>query len=172
MSIKYTAEEKQKYFDGLPKKHMATGAIMFDRKNRLLIVKPTYKDGWTIPGGVVDADESPRTACIREVKEEVSLDITDPTLLCVDYVTAGSYEYLGENLRKPEVFQFVFDGGILSDGQISDIRIQEEELSEYRFVTIDEALKLLRANLTLRIPKCLEAIESGRVCYLENGEKV
>src|SRR3989338_6212612 len=100
MSIKYTAEEKQKYFDGLPKKHMATGAIMFDRKNRLLIVKPTYKDGWTIPGGVVDADESPRTACIREVKEEVSLDITDPTFSSVTLEPPGHFKILGGILGK------------------------------------------------------------------------
>ncbi len=31
------------------------GALVRDRRGRLLVLKPTYKAGWTIPGGVVEA---------------------------------------------------------------------------------------------------------------------
>lgn len=39
----------------------------FDESGRLLIVNPTYKPGWSIPGGAIDADESPYLACKREL---------------------------------------------------------------------------------------------------------
>jgi 8-oxo-dGTP diphosphatase len=42
-----------------------------DAAGRVLLVKPTYKNGWEIPGGYVDAGESPRAAAAREVKEEL-----------------------------------------------------------------------------------------------------
>ena len=41
---------------GLPAIPASAGAMIFDRKHRLLILKPTYKKGWTIPGGVMEAD--------------------------------------------------------------------------------------------------------------------
>ena len=34
----------------------SAGAVLRDRRGRLLILKPTYKAGWTIPGGVIEAD--------------------------------------------------------------------------------------------------------------------
>ena len=47
----------------------SAGALIFDGAGQLLILKPTYKTGWTIPGGVMEADgETPWDACRREVR--------------------------------------------------------------------------------------------------------
>ncbi len=44
---------------------MSAGALVFDRAGRLLILKPTYKSGWTIPGGVLETDgETPWTSAV------------------------------------------------------------------------------------------------------------
>src|SRR5690349_20632621 len=40
----------------LPAVPASAGALIFDGTARLLILKPTYKTGWTIPGGVMEAD--------------------------------------------------------------------------------------------------------------------
>src|SRR6516162_11526540 len=54
----------------------SAGALIFDRAGLLLILKPTYKSGWTIPGGVMEADgETPWEACQREVREECGIDV-------------------------------------------------------------------------------------------------
>ena len=42
--------------DGLPAIPASAGALVFDQAGRLLILKPTYKSGWSIPGGVMEAD--------------------------------------------------------------------------------------------------------------------
>ncbi|MFA5099110.1 MAG: NUDIX hydrolase [Candidatus Paceibacterota bacterium] len=125
----------KEFFDGLPKKKMGAGVFFFNNKEELLILKPNYKDHWTIPGGSVEKDESPRHAAIREVKEELNLDIPKPRFLCVDYVMEPGYK--GESL------QFFFYGGILSDEQIRSIKIQEEELIEYKFVKFDEVASFI-----------------------------
>ncbi|HEX7996182.1 MAG TPA: NUDIX hydrolase, partial [Streptosporangiaceae bacterium] len=70
----------------IPAIPVSAGALIFDRKGRLLILKPTYKSGWTIPGGVMEADgESPWQACKREVREECGLIVGTGRLACVDF---------------------------------------------------------------------------------------
>ena len=38
----------------MPRIPASAGALIFDASGRLLILKPTYKRGWTLPGGQVD----------------------------------------------------------------------------------------------------------------------
>ena len=76
----------RRYLNKLPKKRMGAGCLFFNHEGKILILKPTYKDNWLLPGGVIEANESPRQACIREVKEETGIDCQPTRLLCVDYV--------------------------------------------------------------------------------------
>ena len=67
---------------------VSAGALIFDRAGQLLILKPTYKTGWTIPGGVMEADgETPWDACRREVLEECGIEVSGGRLACMDFRT-------------------------------------------------------------------------------------
>ena len=56
MPKKFTDEE---YAKMLPKKQVGTAVLFFNAKEELLILKPNYKDGWLVPGGSSDENESP-----------------------------------------------------------------------------------------------------------------
>src|SRR3989344_2258133 len=101
------------YDQKLPRKRIGAGALIFNEKGEILVVKPSYKDRWSIPGGVVEKNESPRNACIRETKEEVGITLTNLRFLCVDY-TQSTHE-------KSESLQFIFYGEKLSPKQITEI---------------------------------------------------
>jgi hypothetical protein len=61
----------QERFSEVPRIPASAGALIFDEDGRLLILKPSYKKGWTIPGGQIEAaGESPWAACRREAREE------------------------------------------------------------------------------------------------------
>src|ERR1035438_4690192 len=62
------------YVASLARKRMAAGALCRDRVGRVLLVDPVYRDTWDLPGGAVEAEESPHAACRREVAEELGLD--------------------------------------------------------------------------------------------------
>ena len=109
----------------LPRIPASAGALIFDGRGRLLIVNPTYKEHWTIPGGIMEADgETPWEACRREVREEVGLTVEHGRLVAVDF--------LRPKPAKPGGMRFLFDCGVLSDEVLDAITLQEEELSEYR----------------------------------------
>ena len=76
------------YLATLPKKRMAVGVLFVNTRDELLIVKPTYRPEWLIPGGTVEANESPYRAGVREVQEELGLVLPLGRLLCMDYQSA------------------------------------------------------------------------------------
>jgi len=152
----------------VPSIPVSTGALIFDQAGRLLILKPTYKSGWTIPGGIMEADgESPWQACRREIREECGLDIARARLACMDFrpTCEGS----------PGGIRFLFDCGALPDSTLDAIVLQAEEISAHRLAPMPEALALLRKPIRRRVRaarKRTGAVRKHAVVYLENGRPV
>jgi 8-oxo-dGTP pyrophosphatase MutT (NUDIX family) len=146
----------------LPAIPVSAGALIFDRAGRLLILKPTYKSGWTIPGGVMEADgETPWEACRREVREECGIDVRHGRLACMDFRRPGP--------GRPGGIRFLFDCGVIDDESLAAIVIQPEEVSEFRLVALPDALTLLRGPIRRRVRAAL----GGRaLVYLEEGRPV
>jgi ADP-ribose pyrophosphatase YjhB (NUDIX family) len=86
---------------------MGAGVLFTDATGRALMVEPTYKDYWEIVGGCVEADESPRHAAAREVKEELGRTVVPGRLLVVDWVPPRP--------GRTEGVMFIFDGGALDE---------------------------------------------------------
>ncbi|SCY44249.1 ADP-ribose pyrophosphatase YjhB, NUDIX family [Paenibacillus polysaccharolyticus] len=64
---------------------IGVGAVILNERNEVLLVwrnRAPEQHTWSIPGGKVDVYETLETAVIREVKEEVNLDIVINGLLC------------------------------------------------------------------------------------------
>jgi len=148
--------------DALPAIPVSAGALIFDRAGRLLILKPTYKSGWTIPGGVMEADgETPWEACRREVREECGIEVHHGRLACMDFRPPGP--------DRPGGVRFLFDCGAVGDEHLAAIVVQAEEVSEFRLAALPDALPLLRGPIRRRV----RAASAHRaLVYLEDGRPV
>ena len=65
---------------------VGVGALIVDESNRVLLMlrnKPPEAGSWSIAGGRVEFMESVEAAVIREVKEELGVDVEIHDLLCV-----------------------------------------------------------------------------------------
>jgi 8-oxo-dGTP pyrophosphatase MutT (NUDIX family) len=148
--------------EALPAIPVSAGALIFDRSGRLLILKPTYKSGWTIPGGVMEADgESPWEACKREVAEECGLEVGTGRLVCMDFRRPRP--------GNPGGVRYLFDCGSFSDETLAGVVVQEEEISQYRLAELRVALTMLRKPIRRRVRA---ASRGRRLCYLEDGRPV
>ena len=146
----------------LPAIPVSAGALIFDGAGRLLILKPTYKTGWTIPGGVMEADgETPWEACRREVREECGIDLTRGRLAAMDFRRPRP--------GRPGGIRFLFDCGRVGDEVLAGIVVQPEEISEYRLAALPDALGLLRGPIRRRVRA---AARGRRPVYLEDGRPV
>jgi ADP-ribose pyrophosphatase YjhB (NUDIX family) len=136
--------------------------LIFDEAGRLLILKPNYKKGWTIPGGQIDSSgESPWEACRRETREECGLEVEHGRLVCVDF--------LRPRPSRPGGVRFLFDCGSFPEDRLATIRLQAEEIEEHRLMAVEEAMALLSGPLRRRVSRAVGA----RSCvYLEDGRPV
>ena len=148
----------------LPGKRMAAGALFLYPRQEILVVKPTYREGWLVPGGVIERDESPYRACLREIREELGLDLPLQRLLCIEYRLPYG--------PKSESMQFMFYGGVIDEPAIQAIILPSEELSGYRFCERDEALVLLIPALSARMKFALMALDQQRIIYLEDQVEI
>lgn len=85
--MKYTVEESRAWYNQLPAKR-SSAAMVLRHNDQILMVKDDYKPDMTLPGGVIDPDEAPRHAAIRETFEEtgIQVDEGDVYFLTVAYV--------------------------------------------------------------------------------------
>ena len=152
-----TFTDTQAWYASLATMYGAAAALITDPSGRVLLVKPNYRDHWSLPGGVLEDGEPPHRGCAREVAEEVGLQIRVGPLLVVDWA-APNHER-----PRPAVF-FVFDGGEVTAG--ADIRLQEEELDDYRFTAPGEFGAYLPRFLEARYSAALHARAAGGAVYL------
>ena len=144
------------WFRQLPGVVVAAGALITDPAGRVLIVKPNYRDHWTLPGGICEHGEPPHAGCAREVAEEVGLTMPAGALLAVDW----SQPY-GPGERP--IMHFVFDGGSVSEG--TRIVVQQEELDDFQFADPGRLASYAPSYVTNRIAAALAARASGRAIY-------
>ena len=146
----------------LPRVPASAGALLHDDGDRILILKPSYKSGWTIPGGQIEEDgESPWEGCRREVIEETGLVVDTGRLVCVDFLPLRP--------GRPGGIRFLFDCGVVDADRRDALVLQDGEIEDARWATADEADRLLSGPVGRRVARAL--VTDGTI-YLEGGRPV
>ncbi len=145
------------WYAQLPTLYAAAGGLITDPAGDVLLVKPNYREYWTLPGGILEHGEPPHLGCAREIEEELGIARTPGRLLVVDWSPP-------EGQRPRPFVYFVFDGGVLTDTR--QIRLQAAELDAFRLTRPAELARFVPAFLAARVTAALQARASGVPVYL------
>lgn len=150
----FSPQEQNTFYNSRPKKLMGSMVWIENSEGKLLIAKPCYKKGWTLVGGLVDAEESPLQAAIREMHEETALQLPP------ERFKLFGFRYVSPNNGRQDNVQVFFKVQI-TDQEAQQIKLDSSELSEYTFISLEEVDKytdsarmqavavLMRANPTV-----------------------
>jgi 8-oxo-dGTP diphosphatase len=144
------------WFGQLPGVVVAAAGLIRDGAGQVLLVKPNYRDHWTMPGGICELGEPPHLGSAREVAEEIGLERAAGPLLAVDWS-----QPFGADTRP--ILHFVFDFGTLP--QDAPIVLQQEELDDWQFVAPDRLDSYTPGFMRDRIAAAFYGLARGAAVY-------
>ena len=133
-------------------------AYIFNEQNKLLIITTKGDENfWKVPTGGIDDGELPKETVLRELKEELNIEV----IILKELVKKNKYEW-------PE--KFIEKSGYKYRGQEQTIFITTlksnqkikpcpKEINEYKFVSLNET------NKYLKLKSQQEAIEEISTTY-------
>jgi 8-oxo-dGTP pyrophosphatase MutT (NUDIX family) len=119
------------YVASLPRKRMSAGVLLHDGSDRVVLVEPSYKVHWDLPGGVVDDGESPWHAAARELAEELGLHREAMRPLVIDHVASTDD-------GMPEGIAWIFDGGLTSPDELGSLHLEDPEIISVGLYDLEE----------------------------------
>ncbi|WP_326742730.1 NUDIX hydrolase [Streptomyces sp. NBC_01768] len=150
---------------------LGAAALMTDELGRVLLVKPTYRREWLLPGGGAEPGEGPGQVFRREVHEELGLLRTPGEVLAVNWVAPGHPD-VAADLPFPGEVRYVLDGGTLTEQDIEALRLPADELHGYEFLDSRAAAeRMIPVDAQLMLA-ALRARLSGTTAHLDGGRHV
>lgn len=151
--------DPQEFYANLARKRVGSGALITDPVGRVLLVEPTYKANWEVPGGAVENDETAYDACRRECYEELGQEIDVGRLLVIEHQCDGGHR--GDSIM------FIYDCAVLPSD--AGIRLPSDELRSFRFVDESSLGDFVVERLSRRLRYALLARSENRFIELVNG---
>ena len=112
-------------------------AIIERSDGRWLMVKPVYRQGWSLPGGLIDRGEAAADAAVREVWEELGLRIR---------VEKQPWVVFDSMMRQVEM---VFRGELIDEIDLDSVTVRSDELDDVGWFPPDELPPVERETLNV-----------------------
>lgn len=85
---------------------LPTAGLVVIKKNRILLAYSNNKQAWYLPGGKIDQGETPIEGLIREIKEELSINLMAEELHYLFHVSAPAYGEPADIIMEQECFLY------------------------------------------------------------------
>ena len=133
----------------MPKRiSLVVACALVDEDNRVLIAKRPkgrhFAGLWEFPGGKVEADECPEEALVRELAEELGIDVAKS---CLAPLTFASHAYDGFHLLMPLYVCRQWDGEVEAREGQELAWVRPNRLNGYDMPPADEPLKAMLRDL-------------------------
>ena len=126
--------------------HAEVAAFIYTETGRILLQKrksnkATYAGVWSVTGGHVFAGENNEEAIIREIKEELNLNIEKDKVI---FVTTYKSKKVKDDVINNKFFS-IYNVEI-SENQFETIEIQKEELEDIKLFSIEEIESIMNSG--------------------------
>lgn len=119
--------------------------IIMNENNEILLQKraPNKKDKpnlWEMCFGHVSSGETPKTSILREIKEEINLNLTEEDLIFLGIEHTNEYY---ENINRfHKAFSYIYL--IKTNKNIDEFKLQDEEVCDAKYIPLKELIQKLK----------------------------
>lgn len=106
-------------------------AYIYLKDGKILTTLSRGKDTWYIPGGKRDGDETDEEALIREVKEELTVDLRPETIRHYGTFEAQAHGKPEGTVVRMTCYEAEFDGELTPDSEIAELRFVDYSWKQY-----------------------------------------
>jgi ADP-ribose pyrophosphatase YjhB (NUDIX family) len=140
--------------------YMLGTVCRIEHDGNVLLVQPTYRKAWGMPGGLVGRGEDPRDGVRREVREEVGVDVT---LVGEPIVVVDSEHRLVD---------FLFRGELADGVDPGDVRAASSEIDEVAWTPIERAAQMVGGPAWMAEKlELFDRMADGGLVVLDGGRK-
>ncbi|MEO5745760.1 MAG: NUDIX hydrolase [Terracoccus sp.] len=144
----------------LPTKRVIAQGLVRNSAGAILLCELAYKSEWDLPGGIVDPGESPAACLVREIREELDVEVEVTRLAAVNWLKPW--------LGWADAVLFVFEVAPVGDDLLDRVHLLERELKGAHWTPMDEAARHVAAY-NARMLSSLAAGRTDATLLLEDG---
>ncbi|WP_351237634.1 NUDIX hydrolase [Streptomyces sp. NPDC002133] len=156
---------RHEYIQQVPKAIVYASMFFTDTEDRPLCLRsPNRGEVWQLPGGVMDAGETPWETAVRETREETGIVLTGARPLLLTH-----FATIDKAWTVPRI-GFIFDGGTLTPNQLGAIALDADEHDGWDVRTLaDWEAEMIPANYA-RLAAAYTARHHPRDGYVETHD--
>lgn len=121
---------------------LLTAGLVVTKNNQLLLAYSSNKNAWYLPGGKVDKGETSREALIREIREELNIDLQPHKIEKYKHISAPAYGESPELIMEQDTFRYNLTENIQPSHEIAAVKYFDLEMYKQEPAQVPGVLKV------------------------------
>lgn len=121
---------------------LLTAGLVVTKNNQLLLAYSNNKNAWYLPGGKVDKGESSCEALIREIREELNIDLQPDKIENYKHISAPAYGEKPELIMEQDTFRYNLTEDIQPSHEIAAVKYFDLEMYKHEPAQVPGVLKV------------------------------
>lgn len=121
---------------------LLTAGLVVTKNNQLLLAYSNNKNAWYLPGGKVDKGETPKEALIREIREELNIDLQPDKIESYKHISAPAYGEKPELIMEQDTFRYNLTEDIQPSHEIAAVKYFDLEMYKQEPAQVPGVLKV------------------------------
>jgi 8-oxo-dGTP pyrophosphatase MutT (NUDIX family) len=133
----------------LEKIELHTAGLLVIQDNKLLLAFSKNKKAFYLPGGKIDQGETSQEAIIREIKEELNIDLIPEKLKFHYHISAPAYGENANIVMEQDCYLYDLDEKIQPSNEIAEVKFfdfESYQKEEIQVVGVQKAFEKLRID--------------------------
>ncbi|MBD8388690.1 NUDIX domain-containing protein [Dysgonomonas sp. BGC7] len=123
---------------------LLTAGLVVTKNNQLLLAYSNNKNAWYLPGGKVDKGETSKDALIREIQEELNIDLQPDKIEEYKHISAPAYGESPELIMEQDTFRYNLTEKIQPSHEIAAVKYFDLEMYKQEPIQVPGVLKVFK----------------------------